>query len=291
MAAPNQTWSSVFDASPLAGASGGTPPKYPDAPPADPDVPEPDDPRERREKVRSGPQGVHLPWFLPYFDDQQNLSENAAMRLAYRKMPADPNVKAALYGKVAAIAGLELKVVPSDRKSQRATELSDLVQWNLTRAFRGGFPMLVWNVLVHAFIEGYSVCEKKWDRYGQGKFSGAWFLRDLKPKDTGRDVVLVTDEFRNVASVRALRYNAGQDFSPDDFVIFRHQPLFGNPTGQSDLRAVYSRYWLLDTTLKLRANGIERRALPLIVGHYQNAQDRPALEETLALVFVNRSMT
>jgi hypothetical protein len=248
------------------------------------DLPQRDDPRERREKVRSGPFGVQLPWFLPYFDDQQTISENAAMRLAYRKMLNDPNVKAALYGKIGAVQGLDLKIIPSNRKDKHAQELAELVQWNLTQAVKDGWPGIVWTILVHGLIDGYSISEKVWSRREGGKFSGAYFMRALKPKDTGHDVVPVTDEFRNVTAIRTLRYNPGLDFHPSNFIIYRHLPLFDTATGQSDFRGAYSTYWMLDVARKLRAMGIEKRAMPVIIGHYQNAQDRPAVEDALSLI-------
>ena len=75
--------------------------------------------------------------------------------------------------------------------------------------------------------------------------------------DVTKDVILLTDEFRNVVGVQGLRFNPGVTFDPSKFVIYRHMPLFDNPTGMSDLRAVYSRWWMLDTVLKLRAVGLE----------------------------------
>lgn len=237
-----------------------------------------------REKVRSGPQNIVIPWFLPYFDTEQTLHETATMRAAYRRMLADPNVKAALMGKILAVAALDLKVIPHDKKDDKANEDAELVRWNLEDALEGGVPGLIWSVLSGALIDGYSVCEKVWDREPAGKFRGAYYLRAVKPKDTGKDIILETDQYRNVVSIRGLRYNPGDRFSPANFVIYRHLPLWDTATGQSDLRAVYSRWWMLDTVLKLRAVAAEKRALPVIVGHYTTPQDRPPLEDALALV-------
>ena len=284
MPAPSESsWSSIAYAHPAyASAVAGYPERL--SSDFDDDGPPAYDPREQREHARSGPQDIKLPWFLPYFDDQQTLGENAAMRLAYRRMLADPNVKAATYGKIGAVQGYELKVVPSDRKDERASKLADLVRWNLTEAVRGGLPELVWSVFSGGLMDGYSISEKVWTRQEKGKFAGAYRLSALKPKDVGRDLVLVTDEFRNIVAVRGLRFNPGVDFPPSAFIIYRHLPLFDVPTGQSDFRACYSRYWLLDTALKLRAIGIDKRAIPLLMGTYKHAQQRPALETALSMV-------
>lgn len=236
----------------------------------------------RTERVRSGPSGVIIPWFLPYFDDQQTLSENQAMRLAYRKMLADPNVKAAFLGKVLAVSSLDLKIIPADKKDHKANRIADFVRWNLTEALSGGIPNLIWSIISGALIDGYSVSEKVWDLERRGAWEGHYYILNVKPKDTGRDVVLMTDEFRNIVGVQGLRYNPGEVFHPSQFLIYRHLPLWDTATGVSDFRACYSRWWLLDTVLKLRAIGLEKRSLPVLLGTYQTAQQRPSLESTLA---------
>lgn len=237
-----------------------------------------------RERVRAGPQGIVLPWFLPYFDDQQTLSENQAMRFAYRRMLADPNVKAAMFGKILAACSLDLKIIPRDRKNKQQGADAELVRWNLEDALEGGVPGLIWSVLSGALVDGYSVSEKIWARENQGEHKGAYFLRAVKPKDTGRDVILQTDEFRNTVGVMGMRFNSGISYHPSNFLIYRHLPMWDVATGMSDLRAAYGSWWMLDTVKKLRAMGLEKRALPVIVGHYTNTQERTAVENSLALV-------
>ena len=107
-------------------------------------------------------------------------------------------------------------------------------------------------------------------------------LKKLKPKDTGNDLVLETDEFRNVTSILGLRFNGGQKFDPKDFVIMAYLSIFETPTGMADLRCCYSRWWLLDTALKLRAVGLNTRAFPILTGQYATAQQKPSLEAALA---------
>lgn len=238
----------------------------------------------RGQSVRSGPAVASLPWFLPYFDGGQSLAEHAAMRQAYRRMLADPNVKAAFLGKALAVCALEIKVIPCNKKSRRDNRITDFVRWNLESALEGGLPGAIWSVVSGALIDGYSVSEKVWEYVDCGEHAGRYCLRALKPKDTGNDVVLLTDPYRNVIGVQGLRYNAGEIFPPAAFAIYRHLPLWDQPTGMSDLRAAYSRWWMLDTVLKLRAVGLEKRALPVVVGHYQSSQQRPSVEAALALV-------
>lgn len=232
--------------------------------------------RVTREKSAAGPRGIILPWFLPYVDNYTQ--ETAAMRVAYRQMLADPNVKSALLGKLLAVAALDLKVQPYRKNDPEAKAVADFVHWNLTERLTDGIPGLIWSILSGGLIDGYSVCEKVWGYEEKGPHAGKVVLKDVKPKDTLNDVVLLTDPFRNVVGVQGLRYNAGQIFPPSDFILWRHLPLFGSPVGTSDFRAAYSRYWMLDTVLKIRAMGLEKRSLPVLLGHY----DDPALQPTLA---------
>src|ERR1051326_7286770 len=71
------------------------------------------------EKVQSGPR---IPLFLPYYDQFQNLGETETMRIAYRRMLADPNIKAALLGKLFGVMGMDLKVhAANDKRSEEHT--------------------------------------------------------------------------------------------------------------------------------------------------------------------------
>ena len=234
-----------------------------------------------REKAASGPRLVTLPWFLPYFDDVTG--ETATARLYYRKMWADPVVKAAILAKIFSVASLTLKIHPADEHNSHDVKVAQFVEWTLTKRCRGSVPNLVWSILSGGLTDGYSVCEKSWKVQEKGKYAGKYILVNLKPKLVGDDLVLQTDEFRNVVGVMGLRYNAGEEFSVDDFVIFRHLPLYDYPTGMSDFRAIYSKYWLLDTAWKLRSILLEKRALPLLVGHYQDPTTQSALEHALGL--------
>lgn len=236
----------------------------------------------QQEKAAAGPRGITFPWFLPYHDADHS-GETSVMRQHYRRMfGSDPNVRSAVLGKLLGVAALKLTVQPADKKNAFDRHVADFVDWNLNQRFAGCIPALVWSVLSGALVDGYSVSEKVWTREEKGQWGGKWPLRDLKPKDTGNDLILQTDEFRNVTGVMGLRFNGGKEFSPADFLIFRHLPLFDSPTGASDLRSVYSRWWMLDTILKLLAIGVEKRAYPLLVGYWKSATEQPGLEGMLA---------
>src|SRR5581483_10732111 len=96
------------------------------------------------------------------------------------------------------------------------------------------------------------------------RYRGRFVLRELKQKDVGNDLVPTTDEFRNIVSLRGLRFNAGKEFDPAGFVIWQYLPLVNSPIGTRDLDAAYGRYWLLDTVLKLRGMAAEKRYGPVV---------------------------
>lgn len=233
------------------------------------------------EKAAAGPRNVVFPWFLPYFDNHTR--ETEAMRLAYRHMLADPRVKAALFGKLFGVCSLDLKILPADKKNPRDKSIAQHVQWMLTERLRDCVPGLIWSVLSGGLVDGYSVSEKVWTLEDRGRYAGKYSLAKLKPKDVGQDLVLQTDEFRNVVALQGLRYNAGLELSPSDFLIYRHLPLYDVPTGMSDLRAAYQSYWMMDTAYKLRMIHAEKNAMPMLVGSYQNTTVKNSLEAALKL--------
>ncbi len=232
------------------------------------------------EKPASGPRNVVLPRFLPYFDEVTG--ETPQIRAAYRKMLADPNCKAALYGTVFGVASLDLQIHPATKTRKRDQKVADFVQWNLTRRIGEGLAGLIESVLVAMLVDGYSVNLKVWGRQDTGKYEGNYVLRKIKCQDTGKTMVPQTDEHLDIVGFQGLQYNAGEVFPPSDFLIARNMPLYNSPTGTSTFRAAYSRYWALDTATKLRAMAVERAATGVPVGKYPNASLKPALEAALA---------
>ncbi len=233
-----------------------------------------------RERPRAGPPGIILPRFLPAFDD--TTGETGTMRKAYRLMFADPNVKAALLGTVYGVASLDLQIHPASKTNRTDRTVADYIEWGLTRRLCEGMAGLVEMVLVPGQIDGYSLALKVWGEQQRGLYAGNYVLRKLKGQLTGDNLVLQTNDLLDVVGVMGLRYNAGQIFSPSDFLIYRHLPIYNTPTGTSALRAVYSRWWLLDTVLKLRAIAAEKRALGIPKGTYSNTAVKAALETALA---------
>lgn len=243
-----------------------------------------DDPPDSytQEKLKAG---VKIPAFLPYFDEMQSAGETHEMRYAYRRMLADPNIKASFCAKVFSVMALDLVVKPPEnlKRDKRSGSIAEFLEWNYKYGIDGGVPGMVWEVTSGQLIDGFSVCEKVWGHpEPKGRWRGKRRLAALKAKDVDQDLVLEVDEFKNVTGVRGLRYNNGQIFDPRNFVICRNLGLFRNPTGMSDFRAAYGRYWLLDTAWKLRAMAVDKRAIPLIIGHWKDATQVKDLDKALA---------
>jgi len=221
------------------------------------------------EKIHSG---VQMPYFLPYIDPLQNLNTTEEMQLAFRRMMSSPEVNAAVYNNLLAAMCLELRIHPVDKKKKQDVEVAKFVEWNLKRRVRGGVPGIMHDVLAHSAMDGMSICEKVWEIQQQQPFKGKRVLKSLKPKDILQDCVPIVDSFRNIVGIKALRYNPGSVFHPNDFLIYSRLSLFDNPLGISMLRAAYQPYWFLDSAIKIRFQAMEKRALPVIVGETDPTQ-------------------
>lgn len=214
--------------------------------------------------------------FLPWFDS--NTDETVEMRLEYRKMLREPAVKVPLLTKVFSLGSLDLSVEPEDETNPHDRRAADFVRWNLA-------PMvhdLAEAVVMHGLIDGHSISEKVFAvETGRTIWRNKIRLAKVKPKDPQCDLAIEVDAFNNVVGVVGMGANHGQRFDPGSFVIWRHLPLYGNPSGMSDLRAAYRAYWIKDATVKLRAVFLEKFSLPSLLGKYQDPTQKPSLDEAL----------
>lgn len=229
----------------------------------------------REEKVRGGPNGVIMPLFLPYFDNYSN--ETQEHRTAYRRLAlSNAYVKSALLDVVFGVSSLDLSVKPAKTKKSEKRQnfaAAEFLEWALTEGLAGGVPRLVEAVLFPGLIDGYSVCDAVLGPVEQGKWTGKICLEQLKDKDTGNDIILQVDDYRNVVGLLGIRYNGGAEFTPGGFVIWANLPPYGLPTGTSELRCVYTPAWFLDTVEKLRGVALQLRAQPIPLITYQGNQE------------------
>lgn len=234
-----------------------------------------------REKVTAALRtGMSSVTFLPWVNDHG--SETETMRRAYRRMLADPIVKAALLSKVFGTASLSLRVQP-DGNGPLAKKVATFTKWSLERSDTG-IAGIVTDILLGGLIEKASVCEKVFRYIDRGEYNGHVGLARLSPLDPDTFTV-TTDEFRRITGVKQTIGSSGKGGAPetypaDCFTIWQHLPLY--QAGTSDLRAAYRPWYLLDTVWKLRGIFLDKIAMPVVKGTYTDETQEPALATKLA---------
>jgi len=211
----------------------------------------------------------------------QNYSgETAEMRMGYRRaLLAEPAIKAALLGKIAAVMslGLNVKVYDDTPFDQR---VASFVKHSLTTV-KGGLPALIEKILVHGLMDGFTVCEKVWKQEDRGRWQGKIGLSTLKAKDS-RYVDFYIDRYRNIIGVVSMQNNAGITYEPSDFVIFSYLSLFENPFGASDLRASYRAAEMIPALIKLRMIFLDKYAGPFMKARTNDTSLIPKMQAELA---------
>lgn len=233
------------------------------------------------EKASSGPRGIILPWLPPYQD--LYTGETAEHRRCYRIMWSDCNVKSALASTIFGVGDLDLQMIQASQDHSDG-QIADFVTYCLTRRVNDGFPGIVWSLLGGGLVDGYSLCEQVLQLDDHGKWAGKIVLDRFVPLDVGFDVALETDDHRRVTNVLGLRYNAGLKWDTSAFTHYRHMPLYGSPVGMSLLRSCYRPWWLLSAAEALRGIALEKRAVPILLGHYPpGGAVKASLEAALAM--------
>jgi hypothetical protein len=200
----------------------------------------------------------------PRDSDLNPTGETWEMRLAYRKAMKEPAIKGPLLKKVYAVASLDVQVMAEDADSPADQDAATWLDWAVQHA-RGGWPRLLHDCCVHPLIDGFGVGEKVTERVQRGKYKGRWGLHAVKFKET-EQLRFHLDKYRNIVSVRSFAgAMAGREFDPSDFLLLTHMPLWENPFGQSDLRAAYRAFYLIEAAIKLRGMMLENFSGPFLV--------------------------
>jgi hypothetical protein len=215
--------------------------------------------------------------FLPRLDNYTE--ETSEIRAAYRLMLREPVLKSAHKTKVEAVAQLDWQVLPADKKDPRAVDIAECLRHCL-KLVSGRTVRIARGVLGGALLDGFSVVEKKWTQIRRGKWAGKWCWEMLKSKDT-RNLTLSTDQFRNITAVRPLAFGIGQEFRPQDFLIYTYGGLFESALGTSDHRAAYGSFWFKDTVKRLWGLHLDKYVSPVLKGTYSDYVQKVALEEAM----------
>jgi len=206
--------------------------------------------------------------------------ETESMRRDYRRQAiAEPLVKAAVQGKVNAVASLEVSVMPGGKTPLDGT-IAEFVK-DTVRLAPGGWSGLIRAMLTAGIIDGFSILEKtRKPQLWQGRWR--WGLEHVRSLDTAW-LKLELDVYRNVVMVvnliRGLEY-----YEPDRVLLYTHNPLFSNPFGTSDLRAATRAANIIEDVYKVWYVALKRFGLPYFVGKTA-AEKKAVMEEALAALY------
>ena len=220
--------------------------------------------------------------YLSYIDPETE--ETTEIREAYRKMLREPAIKAAIKTKVDAVAGLAFQIQPYN-ESPRSQEIAECLHDGIA-AGKGGMPGIVRTMCMGALIDGVSVSDPVFVPFERGRWRDKMRLASFKGKDINK-LQIHCDEWQNVTGVQSITGADSRIYPPELFVIFTNSPLFGNPAGQSDLRAAYRAYFSKALMWSLRLQYLEKFTGPFIKASYpkeQEAELRQQLEHDLPMV-------
>jgi len=184
----------------------------------------------------------------------------------YQRMLHEPYVKAALRQIKMGVTSLPWEVVQaSDAAADVAA--AEFVRFNLEQ-LEGVFEQDLYDIL-DALDVGFSVTEKVYRIIARGPFAGKVGLRCLKAKDPSL-IDFETDEFLNITALRLTVDDLADPvlLDPSDFIVFAHLGRYESPYGQSELRAAYRAYWLIDNIWKFRAIYLEKFGGPTLVAKH-----------------------
>lgn len=179
----------------------------------------------------------------------------------YKKMQADPQIKACLNTKKFAVLAQGWEVhAASDSPEDQA--VAAFVRDALA-GMRGSVLDALYDVL-DALALGVSLVEIVYQVIEDGPDQGRIGLAALKSKDPA-GFVFETDAFANVV---ALRGCLGASYPPDKFLRYSYMPQYENPLGQSDLRAAYRPWLVKQQLLRWWAKYLEKFGMPTVTGSY-----------------------
>lgn len=212
--------------------------------------------------------------YAPPYQNPESLDsygrETGVMREEYQRFYAsEPSLQSAIDGKVAAIASLDVSVLPQDEKSEADKRVAEFVR-EAVKNCPGGWSGLISNILMPSFVNGFSVTEK-WlggidsepcfDRL-RPKYSGLWSIRRLAQIDTNY-IKFQLDNTKQVIGVINTKLGL-IGYSPDRVMIYSHRSIFENPYGRSDIRAAYRSCQLIENAYKLWYIALKNYSAPFM---------------------------
>jgi phage gp29-like protein len=217
----------------------------------------------------------------PYSPDELLTSKGWSI---YDRMQTDAQVKAALWTKKYAVLCKPWHVAPAS-ESEQDKKVAEFVNYALLRV-RGEIGQVLYDSL-DALAKGYSIAEKNWEIIEDDPtWKGYWTIKNIKSKDPA-NFTFDVDDYLNVNRLLLTVDGIGinQESLPvDKFIIYSYNPTYGQPWGQSDLRAAYRHWWCKDFIIKWWQLFTEKYAMPTLVGYYKSGTPKKKQEELLNIL-------
>lgn len=199
----------------------------------------------------------------------------------YKQMLNDDQVKACLSFKKILIHGRTWELAPAD-ESPRAKEIAEFVEWNLRKI---NFNHVVKEAL-SSLEFGFSVGEIVFQR---AKHNGKTYItiKKIAHRDP-EDITLKIDEHGNFFGVKQQVTSAVIELDAKYVWHYAHDSRFGNPFGNSDLRAAYRSWWAKKFIINFWDVFLERMGSPMTKMSYPTGADE-TLKNTLKSILKNLS--
>lgn len=186
----------------------------------------------------------------------------------YDEMLRDYQIKALIDLKKNLIIGSDYEIqAPRDQKGlpiKKTQEITDFVWKNINELYEGNFKNDLMQIL-DAMVYGFSLTEMMFE-----VFDNKIILKKLKPVPPN-GIQFNIDEYGDILKTGGIqqRTRSGDIFLPKDkFVLYQWNKREWLPYGQSDLRAIYDRYFIKKEVTKFWAMFLERYGMPFAVVKY-----------------------
>ncbi len=188
-----------------------------------------------------------FPGFYPSNPDDLVITKQLAV---YDDMLKDATVRATVNIKKFAVVGADWDILPFNNEDD-ALEMAEFVRWVFEHV-KGSVTQVFVGIL-DALAKGFSISEIMWGIVLFGDYKDKWTIEALKPKDP-KDYEFDLDKFGNVTQIllKTMECPTGSDnpVPPEKFIHYSYNPRYGEPWGQSDLRAIYKHWWSKDWLVK-----------------------------------------
>ena len=204
--------------------------------------------------------------FMPTPYNPDELVQRKGLKI-YRQMTTDEQIKAALNAKQYAVLStgydVQLAQLPAGEDPEAAQGHKEFIEFCFEDV-KGGIESKLLGIM-DALAYGFSVSEKVLGLIDGGPHAGRWGLKDLLTRPP-EDIEFQLTAEGCLAEQGVLQFNTAMP--TPKFCIYSYHSQYGNPYGESDLRAAYRGWWAKDNMLKLMAVSLERYAEPIAVATY-----------------------